>query len=218
MKSVSSLFTLHSSPFTISSFRLSNRQSPPEGPIQLNHYRIAQCAVRNAIAEHDPSVGIAATLTVRRPGDVYGLVIAESHGIAALQDRHRANASVIAQDAARAAGWIVAMAQRQKENRAKRDPRGVEQPVAPAHARYHSGPMTRAEIEEKLVAIVRKEKDVPDEKLTLETPLADAGIDSLDALTILFAIEEEFHISIPDDRARAIRTFGDMVDSIEALI
>jgi Acyl carrier protein len=78
--------------------------------------------------------------------------------------------------------------------------------------------MTRAEIQEKLVGIVRKEKDVADEKLTLETPLADAGIDSLDALTILFAIEEEFHISIPDDRARAIRTFGDMVDSIEALV
>ena len=78
--------------------------------------------------------------------------------------------------------------------------------------------MTRAEIEEKLVGIIRKEKDVADEKLTLETPLADAGIDSLDALTILFAIEEEFHISIPDDRARAMRTFGDMVDSIEALV
>lgn len=78
--------------------------------------------------------------------------------------------------------------------------------------------MTRAEIEEKLAVIVRKEKNVADDKLTLETPLADAGIDSLDALTILFAIEEEFHISIPDDRARALRTFGDMVDSIEALI
>ncbi|MDP9362513.1 MAG: phosphopantetheine-binding protein [Acidobacteriota bacterium] len=78
--------------------------------------------------------------------------------------------------------------------------------------------MTRTEIEEKLIGIVRNEKNVPDDKLTLGTPLADAGIDSLDALTILFAIEEEFHISIPDDRARAIRTFGDMVDSIEALV
>ena len=55
----------------------------------------------------------------------------------------------------------------------------------------------------------------PDEKLTPETPLADAGIDSLDALTILFAIEEQFHISIPDDKARAIQTLGDMVDVVE---
>ena len=79
--------------------------------------------------------------------------------------------------------------------------------------------MTRAEIEQKLKDIVRQEKpDLADEKLTRETALADAGIDSLDALTILFAIEESFKISIPDDRARAMKTFGDMIDAVEALI
>ena len=77
--------------------------------------------------------------------------------------------------------------------------------------------MTRAEIQTKLIDIVRKEKDVPDDKLTPETTLADAGIDSLDSLTILFGIEEEFGISIPDDRARAIKTFGDMIDVVEKL-
>jgi acyl carrier protein len=75
--------------------------------------------------------------------------------------------------------------------------------------------MTRDEIAAKLVELVRQEKDIPDDKLTPETVLAEAGIDSLDALTILFAIEEEFKISIPDDRAKAIRTFGDMIDVVE---
>ncbi len=78
--------------------------------------------------------------------------------------------------------------------------------------------MTRAEIEEQLIAIVRKEKpDLPQEKLTPDTALADAGIDSLDALTILFAVEEQFHIQIPDDRARSRKTFGDMISAVEAL-
>ena len=78
--------------------------------------------------------------------------------------------------------------------------------------------MTRSEIEQKLIAIVRQEKpDLPDDKLTPETSLADAGIDSLDALTILFAIEEQFHITVPDERARAMRTFGDMISAVEAL-
>jgi acyl carrier protein len=76
--------------------------------------------------------------------------------------------------------------------------------------------MTRAEIERKLVDIVRKEKDVDEAKLKPETSLAEAGIDSLDALTILFGIEEEFHISIPDDRARSMTTFGDIIDAVEA--
>ena len=78
--------------------------------------------------------------------------------------------------------------------------------------------MTRAEIERTLIEIVRKEKDIPEEKLTPETPLAEAGIDSLDSLTILFAIEEQFRISIPDDRARAIKTFGDIIDVVEGLL
>jgi acyl carrier protein len=77
--------------------------------------------------------------------------------------------------------------------------------------------MQREEIQQKLIEIVRKEKDVPDDKLTLDTPLADAGIDSLDALTILFSIEETFHISIPDDKARAMKTLGDMVTIVEEL-
>ena len=77
--------------------------------------------------------------------------------------------------------------------------------------------MTREEIERELVAIVRQEKNVPDELLRPETPLADAGIDSLDSLTILFGIEERFKISIPDDRARAMKTFGDMIDVVSDL-
>jgi len=77
--------------------------------------------------------------------------------------------------------------------------------------------MTRDEIQQKLIDIVRQEKDIPDDKLTPETVLAEAGVDSLDALTILFAIEESFHISIPDDKARAIKTFGDMVTVVEDL-
>ena len=77
--------------------------------------------------------------------------------------------------------------------------------------------MTRNEIEEKLIAIIRKEKNIRDDQLHPDTLLADAGIDSLDSLTILFAIEEQFGISIPDTDARAIKTFGQMIDVVERL-
>jgi acyl carrier protein len=77
--------------------------------------------------------------------------------------------------------------------------------------------MTRSEIERKLIDIIKQEKEVAAEQLTAETALAEAGIDSLDSLTILFAIEEEFHISIPDDQARGIRTFGDMIGVVQEL-
>jgi acyl carrier protein len=77
--------------------------------------------------------------------------------------------------------------------------------------------VTRDEIAQQLIAIVRQEKDIPETLLTPETELAEAGIDSLDSLTILFAIEEQFRISIPDDRARAMKTFGDMIDIVSDL-
>ena len=78
--------------------------------------------------------------------------------------------------------------------------------------------MNRQEIERRLLDIVKKEKNIPDDKLAPETPLAEAGIDSLDALSILFAIEEQFHISIPDDKARSIKTFSDMITTVEELL
>jgi acyl carrier protein len=78
--------------------------------------------------------------------------------------------------------------------------------------------MTRDEIAQQLTEIVRKEKQVPDDKLTQDTVLAEAGIDSLDSLTILFAIEETFHVSIPDEAARGIKTFGDMIDVVDSLL
>jgi acyl carrier protein len=160
--------------------------------------------MRYAIAQHHPPIALT--------GDVNRFVSRT------MQDCQRADGRIVVQNPSRTPRRILAISHRKKKHRADQNPRGVEQPIAPAHRGYHSGPMTRAEIEEKLIAIVRKEKDVPDDKLSLETPLADAGIDSLDALTILFAIEEEFHISIPDDRARSMKTFGDMVDSIETLL
>jgi acyl carrier protein len=78
--------------------------------------------------------------------------------------------------------------------------------------------VTRAEIQEQLVAIVRQEKDIAADLLQPDTELAAAGIDSLDSLTILFAIEENFRISIPDTVARGLKTFGDMVDAVAAAL
>ena len=86
--------------------------------------------------------------------------------------------------------------------------------ASPVTIAYISPPTTTTV---KMIDIVRSEKQLEDDKLTPETALADAGIDSLDALTILFAIEEQFGISIPDDKARSMKTFGDMIDVVAEL-
>lgn len=74
--------------------------------------------------------------------------------------------------------------------------------------------MELVDIENTLIAIVRTRKKYQDAALTRATLLSEVGIDSLDALNIIFDIEERFDISIPDEQARRIRTVGDIVDIV----
>lgn len=69
-----------------------------------------------------------------------------------------------------------------------------------------------------MLHIIREQKTLPADRLDPDTPLASAGIDSLDALSILFALEETFNITIPDDQARTVRSFTDMVNLVETLL
>lgn len=50
--------------------------------------------------------------------------------------------------------------------------------------------------------------------LTEDTDLEEIGADSLDAVELLVAFEEEFGISIPDDDVPAMRTLGDIAEYI----
>ncbi len=77
--------------------------------------------------------------------------------------------------------------------------------------------MERAEIEQKVVAILHDQKTLPDEPIDPGQLLSELGLDSLDALNMIFAVEETFDIKISDDQARAIRTLSQMVDTIEGL-
>lgn len=77
--------------------------------------------------------------------------------------------------------------------------------------------MNRAELEQKILSIIREQKTLPDE-IRPDLQLAELGIDSLDALNILFALEEAFGITIPDEQARQMKTVDDMVTMIQGLL
>ena len=44
----------------------------------------------------------------------------------------------------------------------------------------------------------------------------DLGADSLDTVELIMALEEEFDIEIPDDKAEKIKTVGEAISYIEA--
>lgn len=163
--------------------------------------------MRDFVEQHHPTI-LRPSLPPPRASHVHDFEAAHA---AVIGDGARALAGFDGEDAPLRTRRIFEAAECEKEDGAEEKPRRIKPPKHAAIIRF----VTRGEIEEKLIAIVRQEKNVADELLKPETPLAEAGIDSLDSLTILFGIEEQFHISIPDDEARAVRTFGDLADIIE---
>lgn len=70
---------------------------------------------------------------------------------------------------------------------------------------------------EKVVEIVRDQLSVEDKEITMETSLMkDLEADSLDAVEIIMALEDEFDIEIPDTEAEKFKSIGDIVKYIEA--
>lgn len=211
----------HTSPvrrLSLSTGRLDDLATREQAPVffrQLEYHRLAEGGARNFVEKHDPAASVA-SFAATRPCDVDDLVLVHPLGAG---DRECLAACFDRQDASFRSRRILGIAKGDEKERAERNPQDVDRPPATG-TRKHGGiirNVTRAEIEQELITIVRQEKNIPEDLLKTDTPLADAGIDSLDSLTILFAIEERFRISIPDDRAREMKTFGDMVTIVEEL-
>jgi acyl carrier protein len=71
---------------------------------------------------------------------------------------------------------------------------------------------------ERVIEVIAKTQHVPPESVTIDKTFADLKIDSLDGMNILFAVESEFDISIPDDQAAAITSVRAMAEGIEKLV
>jgi len=54
--------------------------------------------------------------------------------------------------------------------------------------------------------------------VTTDSDFQQLGIDSMDAVEILFALENEFEINIPDDDARSVRNVRQMCEGVERLL
>jgi acyl carrier protein len=58
---------------------------------------------------------------------------------------------------------------------------------------------------------------IPESALSDDTTLADAGVDSLSALELVFAVEGHYGISIDPADADRIQSLGDLAASVDRL-
>jgi len=73
-------------------------------------------------------------------------------------------------------------------------------------------------VEEKVVEIITREQHLSPGVVTLDSTFEGLGIDSLDGVNILFALEEEFKIDIPDAVAQNMKTVRQVADSLTRVI
>ena len=70
---------------------------------------------------------------------------------------------------------------------------------------------------EKIRSIISEQLSIDDvDTITLDTSLTeDFEADSLDAVEVIMALEDEFGIEIPDEEAEHFKTIGDICKFIE---
>ena len=69
-----------------------------------------------------------------------------------------------------------------------------------------------------VIEIIAKSQHLDVAKITLDSSYEELGIDSLDGVNILFALENEFDITIPDEAAKQIRGVRQTVEGVAKLV
>ena len=66
--------------------------------------------------------------------------------------------------------------------------------------------MDNTQVFEKVKALIAEKLEIEESKITMEASFRkDLGADSLDTYELVYAIEEELGISIPDEKANSLK-------------
>jgi len=74
------------------------------------------------------------------------------------------------------------------------------------------------ELVQRVLKVIATSKRIPPETVTIDSEFLQLGIDSMDAVEILCALENEFDITIPDDEVRSVRNVRQMCEGVEKLV
>ena len=73
------------------------------------------------------------------------------------------------------------------------------------------------ELFNKIQKLIAEKLEIDESKITLDSSFrGDLGADSLDTYELVYAIEEELGVSIPDDKANEFETVRDAYEFIKA--
>lgn len=74
------------------------------------------------------------------------------------------------------------------------------------------------DLQSRVLKVIAKTQRIPLETVSIDSTFEELKIDSLDGINLIFALESEFNVDIPDEDARAIRSVRKMAEGIAQLL
>ena len=78
--------------------------------------------------------------------------------------------------------------------------------------------MADGSISERVIRVFAEFKKVEPGEIKAETTFEELGFDSLDGLNLIFELEEEFDIVVPDEQVQSMRSVAEVIAGIESLV
>lgn len=73
-------------------------------------------------------------------------------------------------------------------------------------------------VAERVIRVFADFKKVSTDEITMDTTFEELGFDSLDGLNLVFELEEEFDLTVPDDKVADMKGVRQAVEGIEMLL
>jgi acyl carrier protein len=71
---------------------------------------------------------------------------------------------------------------------------------------------------QRVTGVIARTQHIPPEAVTIDSTFEELKIDSLDGINILFALEAEFDLDIPDEQAKQIRSVRKLAEGVARLL
>jgi acyl carrier protein len=78
--------------------------------------------------------------------------------------------------------------------------------------------MADDELTQRILRIIAETQRKDPAQVTIDSSFEELGIDSMDGVNIVFALENEFDINVPDEEVKNIRSVRDMVEGVRKLV
>jgi acyl carrier protein len=78
--------------------------------------------------------------------------------------------------------------------------------------------LTQPELTQRILRIIAETQRKDAAQVTIDSSFEELGIDSMDGINIIFALENEFNINVPDEEVKNIRSVRDVVEGAIRLI